>query len=140
MLIEFSVANFRSIKERATLSLEASGDEWLEETHTFLEGKYKLVKSAAIYGPNAGGKTNLLAAMSTFRELVLNSSKESQVGEEIPVSPFKLQTTTTSAPTFFEAIFLINLTRYRYGFEATRSEVRTEWLFSQADSIRETSQ
>jgi AAA15 family ATPase/GTPase len=138
MLIEFSVANFRSIKEKATLSLDASSDDWLQETNVFSVGQQRLLKSAAIYGPNAGGKTNLLAAMSTFRELLLNSSKESQVGEEIPVSPFKLQTTTTSAPTFFEAIFLIGLTRYRYGFEATHSGVRSEWLFSQADSTRET--
>src|SRR5689334_20368976 len=127
MLIEFSVANFRSIREKATLSLEASSDDWLQETHVFSVGQQRLLKSAAIYGPNAGGKTSFLAAMSTLRDFVLNSSKESQSGEEIPVFPFKLQTITGQAPTHFEIIFLANLTRYRYGFEATRTSVQSEW-------------
>lgn len=138
MLIEFSIGNFRSFKERATLSLEASSDDWLEESHVMTVAGQRLLKSAAIYGANAGGKSNFLAGMRNFRQFVLNSSKESQVGERIPVIPFRLQTTTESAPTHFEIVFLQNETRYRYGFQATSEVVLAEWLFSQKNSIRET--
>jgi len=138
MLIEFSVGNFRSFKERVTLSLETSADKWLEESHVATDTGHRLLKSAAIYGPNAGGKSNFLAAMFSFREFVQNSSKESQMGEKIPVIPFRLHTATESAPTHFEIVFLQNATRYRYGFEATAEAVHAEWLFCQKDSIRET--
>jgi hypothetical protein len=98
----------------------------------------RLVKAAAIYGPNAGGKSNFLNAMAQFRELIIESSKDSQMGEPIPVTPFRLHSATESAPSFFEAILLQNGTRYRYGFEATQKAFVSEWLFKQADSIRET--
>lgn len=138
MLIEFSVANYCSFKDRATLSLEASPDDWLEESHVVQSGDRRLLRTAAIYGANAGGKSNFLSAMATFRDLVKNSSKSLQLGDRIPVVPFRLQTESERAPSHFEAVFLHNGTRYRYGFEATFEAVTSEWLFSQRDSIRET--
>lgn len=138
MLIEFSVANYRSFKDRATLSLEASSDDWLEESHVVQTGDHRLLRTAAIYGANAGGKSNFLSAMATFRDLVKNSSKSLQLGDQIPVVPFRLQTESERAPSHFEAVFAHNGTRYRYGFEATSEAVTSEWLFSQRDSIRET--
>jgi AAA15 family ATPase/GTPase len=138
MLIQFTVGNFKSFKEKSTLSLEATPDDWLEEDNVATVGGQRLVKSAAIYGPNAGGKSNFLKGMGRFRDWILNSSKDAQSGEKIPVSPFRLSTETESAPTFFEAIFLQNGTRYRYGFEANPDKIVSEWLFSQKNSIRET--
>ena len=138
MLIEFSVANYRSFKDRATLSLEASRDDWLEESHVVQTGDHRLLRTAAIYGANAGGKSNFLSAMAAFRDLVKNSSKSLQLGDRIPVVPFRLQTESERAPSHFEAVFVHNGTRYRYGFEATSEAVTSEWLFSQRDSIRET--
>lgn len=138
MLIQFTVGNFRSFKDRATLSLEATNDDWREDDNLTHMPDQRLVKAAAIYGPNAGGKSNFLTAMMQFRELVQESSKDSQAGEQIPVVPFRLHATTEKAPTFFEAVFLQKGTRYRYGFEATKEAIVAEWLFSQADSIRET--
>jgi hypothetical protein len=98
----------------------------------------RLLKSAAIYGANASGKSNLLAGMEIFRQFVQKSSKESQLGERIPVIPFRLHTATESAPTHFEVVFLQSGARYRYGFEATPEMIQAEWLFTQKDSIRET--
>jgi len=138
MLIEFSVQNFRSFKERATLSLEASTDDWLEDECVATVDGLRLLKSAAIFGANAGGKSNFLKAMAVFRDFVRNSSKETQQGEKIPVAPFRLHLDTESAPTLFEVLFLQNGTRYRYGFEATVDRVETEWLFRQKNSTRET--
>jgi hypothetical protein len=138
MLIEFSIGNFRSFKEKVTLSLEASSDDWLEDSHVATVGGRRLLKSAAIYGANASGKSNLLAGMETFCKIVRESSRESQIGEKLPVIPFRLHMATESAPTHFEIVFLQNGTRYRYGFEATSEMIQAEWLFSQKDSIRET--
>ena len=138
MFLQFSVANFRSFKDRATLSMEASSDDWLEESHVLVRGHFRPLRSAAIYGANAGGKSNFLSAMATFREFVKNSSKNTQQGDRIPVAPFRLHTETEGAPTHFEIVFLLNGTRYRYGFETTTEAIHAEWLFSQKDSIRET--
>jgi AAA15 family ATPase/GTPase len=138
MLIQFTVGNFKSFKEPATLSLEATSDDWLEDDNVLHIGEQRLVKSAAIYGPNAGGKSNFLAAMSWFRKMIQESSKDTQRDEPIPVSPFRLSEATENAPSHFEAVFFQNGTRYRYGFEATQEAIVSEWLFSQADSIRET--
>jgi uncharacterized protein len=138
MLIEFSVGNFLSFKEKVTLSLEASGDDWLEESHVATVAGRRLLKSAAIYGANGSGKSNFLRGMQVFQRFVQDSSKESQMGERIHVIPFRLHTATESEPSYFEAVFLQNDTRYRYGFEVTSEMVRTEWLFKQKDSIRET--
>ena len=138
MLIQFTVGNFKSFKDKATLSLEATNDDWREDDNLVHAGNHRLVKAAAIYGPNAGGKSNFLTAMTQFRELVQESSKDTQKGELIPVKPFRLNTATEAAPSFFEAIFLQEGKRYRYGFEATQEAIVSEWLFKQVDSIRET--
>ena len=138
MLLQFTVGNFRSFKDKATLSMEGTADDWLEEYNVGKEGENRLVKAAAIYGANASGKSNFLAAMAKFRDLVKKSSKETQTGEKLPFSPFRLNAETESKPSFFEVIFMQNGTRYRYGFEATSEDIHAEWLFSQKDSIRET--
>jgi AAA15 family ATPase/GTPase len=140
MLLQFTVGNFKSFRDKATISLEATHDDWREDDNiAHLENPHlRLIKAAAIYGQNAGGKSNLIEAMVRFREWVVASSKDSQTGEPIPVTPFRLHSSSENAPTFFEAVFLKNGTRYRYGFEATKQAVVSEWLFRQAASIRET--
>ena len=138
MLIQFTVGNFKSFKDKATLSLEATHDDWREDDNLAHLPNQRLVKAAAIYGPNAGGKSNFLAAMVQFRELIKESSKDTQKDEPIRVTPFRLHSSTEAAPSFFEAVFLHKGTRYRYGFEATQQAIVSEWLFSQADSTRET--
>ena len=60
MLLEFTVGNFKSFREKATLSLEATSDDTLEESNLgTLDSGVRLVKGAGIYGANAGGKSNL---------------------------------------------------------------------------------
>jgi AAA15 family ATPase/GTPase len=72
MLIEFSVANFRSILTRQTLSMVAGPDSAHRPRNvTPGQGKDLLfLRSAVIYGPNAAGKSNLLRAVETLRRLV----------------------------------------------------------------------
>lgn len=133
MLIEFSVANFRSYSEEQVLSLmKAKGDE-LETTNTF-EVKtgatsFKLLRSAAIYGPNASGKSNLLRAVQTMRQLVLESASY-QHGKPLPVTPFVFSSSKISEPSEFEATFIVDNVRYQYGFSASSDKIYGEWLFA----------
>ena len=105
-------------------------DKKLDENNVFeIDDDLKLLKSAAIYGANASGKSNLAKALGFMRWFMINSSKETQSTEKIDVEQFKLDTETETNPSFFEIVFLINNKRYRYGFEATHDKVESEWLF-----------
>ena len=61
MLIAFTVANFRSIRDLQTLSLaEPRLDHHLEWSNVIEDGNRRLLKTAAIFGPNASGKSNVI--------------------------------------------------------------------------------
>ena len=93
MLIEFTVGNFLSFKEKKTFSMLASSISELEEDNTFkVNEKVKLLKSAAIYGANASGKSNLVEALSFVRDFIVNSSKE--IGGAMRNSVIDLHNTT----------------------------------------------
>ena len=133
MIIEFSVKNYRSIKDEARLSLAANSDKALRETNVFAptaeneSRSIPLLRSAAIYGPNAAGKTNLLRALRTMQEIVARSN--SDLGE-IPVTPFQFDKISKTHPTKLEVIILVDGVRYQYGFSATSRMIFSEWLYA----------
>ncbi|MEI3268752.1 MAG: ATP-binding protein [Candidatus Gastranaerophilaceae bacterium] len=135
MFVKFSVQNFLSFKDLNSLELIASNITQHEE-NTIDTKQYKLLKSVAIFGANASGKSNLFKAMQFARDFVLSSSKESQANEKIHVTPFLLSTKTESEPSLFEFVFLKNNTKYRYGFRLNNSIVVDEWLFA-ASKVKE---
>ncbi len=127
MLIEFSVGNFLSIKDRQTLRMDASSiSEYKDQLID--AGRYQLLRSAVIYGANASGKSNVLKAMGAMRNIVTTSATQPSTAG-IVVEPFLLNTETENAPGYFEVLFLLNGIRYRYGFEVDKKVVRSEWLF-----------
>jgi AAA15 family ATPase/GTPase len=128
MLLEFSVGNYLSFKEKTTLSLVATPIKEHVETNIFSTERHNLLKGAVIYGANASGKSNFIKAMSTMRRLVLQSFDQSSANE-LDIIPFLLNTETEFAPSSFEAVFLIENTRYRYGFEVNNNIIVAEWLF-----------
>ena len=139
MLIGFSVGNYKSFKETITLSMVASSiteeDKELKENNVFpINDKLSLLKSAAIYGANASGKSNLVAAINFMKWFVLNSSKETQVSDAIDIEAFRLSTETEKEPSFFQIVFLLEDKTFRYGFEVNAREVVSEWLFQADDS------
>jgi uncharacterized protein len=141
MLIGFSVGNYKSFKETVTLSMVASSiteeEKELDTNNIFeINHKLNLLKSAAIYGANASGKSNLVAAINFMKWFVLNSSKETQVSEAIDIEAFRLSTETEKEPSFFEIVFRLEGKTFRYGFEVNAREVVSEWLF-QADDSKE---
>ncbi len=130
MLVEFSVANFRSIHARQTLSLVAGpGREHLQRNVISRPGEGpRLLRSAVIYGPNAAGKSNLLRALATLQQLVLRSASQFQQGERLPVSPFVLSAAAAQQPSEFELIFIADDVRYHYGCAVAPQRVFREWL------------
>ncbi len=133
MLIDFSVGNYRSIKKTVTLSMVAaniqSKDKELDRNNVFELDQLSLLKSAAIYGANSSGKSNLCRALQFMRRFVLNSSKETQVEEPISVEPFRLDAESEKSPSYFQVIFMLDGRRVRYGFEIDEQRVVSEWLF-----------
>jgi len=133
MILQFSIKNYRTFKERAVLSFIASNydKDTRENENIYYNEKFglRLLKSAVIYGANASGKSKLLDAFSFMKRYIINSSKESQKGDKIDVHPFRLNTETENEPSEFEIIFIHKDIQYRYGFEATKTNVVSEWLF-----------
>ena len=134
MLIEFSIGNYRSFKEIVTFSMVAAKinakDKKLNESNVFrINENLSLLKSAAIYGANASGKSNFAQAINFMKYFVLSSSKETQAKEAIGVEEFRLNTETVKQPSFFQIVFLLEGKRYRYGFEVDKQHVVSEWLF-----------
>ena len=134
MLIEFTVGNYRSFKDPVTLSMVAaklnSKYPEIDESNTFqAEQGLTLLSSAAIYGANASGKSNLIRAFQLMRDFIQNSSKESLADEPIHTTPFRLDSKAEHSPSYFEVVFRLDDIHYRYGFEITTEKVETEWLF-----------
>jgi AAA15 family ATPase/GTPase len=128
MLLNFKVKNFRSIKDEIILDLQATKDKTSKEQAVFEVGKIALLKSAAIYGPNASGKSNILKAFMVFRMMILESMLRSNMNIDLPNEYFKLNSETENKPSFFEMKFLIDDKIYLYGFEINKKKVWAEWL------------
>lgn len=127
MLIQFSVENFLSIKEKVVLSLLASKNN-AHPNHLIADETKRYLKSAVIYGANASGKSNVLNAFWFMVNYVLTSHNQ-QIHKAIDRSPFKFDPETPTRPSSFEAIFTTKGIRYAYGFSVTDSVVTEEYLY-----------
>ncbi len=131
MLIKFSLTNYKTFRERAEWSMIATDDATFEADNvvTVPEFDLRLLKSAAVYGANASGKSKLLQGLGLMKGLVRSLSK---IGpdEAFPIEPFRLNPTTAAEPSEMEIIFILAGTYYRYGFEADAAHVVAEWLFT----------
>lgn len=131
MLVEFRVKNFRSLRNEQALSLVASKDKSLRDTHTVSTGigaAPSLLRSAVVYGANAGGKSNLIKALQYMRGVVAESATALQPGQVFSVQPFRLDSSSASQPTEFEVTFLLDGVRYQYGFSLTPQRIVGEHL------------
>jgi AAA15 family ATPase/GTPase len=132
MLIKFSIRNFKTFRDKVEISLIASNyDKFREDENIIKEPKFgmRLLKSAVIYGANASGKSKLIEAFGIMRKFVINSSKDSQKGEPIPVSPYMFDERSQNQSSEFEVVFIYKNDMYRYGFESTSTKVVAEWLY-----------
>ncbi len=142
MLIEFKVANFRSIREEQTLSLVASNyekgcDECLIAPDLPGLAGVKLLKGAAIYGANASGKSNILKALQFVANFVANSLTKLKPGDPTGVQPFKLDQESIDKPSRFELTFVANDVRYIFALAVTRQRVVEERLEAYPKGLRQ---
>jgi uncharacterized protein len=132
MLIEFTVANFGSIKEPVALDMSPAQNIRKLPTNCFASGLPKsprrLLRSAVIYGPNASGKTQMINAAYFMRETILNSNRK-RVEDPIDTTPFILDLKTRTEPSAFQMVFVVNGQRHQYGFKVDKQRVCSEWLY-----------
>lgn len=129
MIIEFAVKNFRSIRDRESISFLASGKVKEHQRNVIKYNRMSLIKAAAIYGRNASGKTNFLKALTALDYLVGNSS-DFKLGEKIPpYEPFKLDAVSPTQPVELYIDFVApDGLRYIYEIGYTQTEIVNEVL------------
>lgn len=132
MIISFSVSNFRSIKDKLLLNMEAgSMKEYPANLSEFNNGKLRILKTAGIHGANASGKSNLIKAFEAFQKFILVSDSF-KLDDPITVvyDPFKLDDASVNLPTRFELDFMgPDKTRYIYGVKFTAAQIIEEYLY-----------
>jgi AAA15 family ATPase/GTPase len=128
MLLQFSVENFKSFKEKAILSMSASKDQEHVDAVASV-GKNTILKTIAMYGANASGKTNMIKAF-TAAIMLLRQSNNMQINQPLAwISPFVIDKETALKPSAFEFIFFVNEIKYIYGFSATINDIVDEYLY-----------
>ncbi|MEV5411000.1 ATP-binding protein [Thermopolyspora sp. NPDC052614] len=125
MLVGFRAANVLSFRREFELSLLApqGGDQAARNVVGL-----RVSPVAAIFGANASGKTNVLAAMRWMRHAVLDSVADWARGKGVPRRPFALDREAADEASLFEVDVLIGRDRHVYGFEVSDERVETEWL------------
>ena len=130
MLVQFSVKNFMSFKEKQDFSMEAGiGDENPDNIININESNERVLKTTALYGANASGKTNLIKAFSVAI-MMIRLSNNRQPGEKLlQMEPFAFDENTKKEPCEFEFIFYTNNNKYVYGFKADKNKIHEEYLY-----------
>ena len=129
MLLQFGVENFRSYKDLALLSMEASSDKELPD-NVVTEADHRVLKVATVFGANAAGKSNLFYALTTAI-MAIRLSNTMQVGQPIAgIVPYMFDDECKSKPSKFEFVFIYKGIKYIYGFAATIAEVKQEYLYA----------
>ena len=135
MLVNFTFKNFRSFKKEVTISMEAANIQELSDS-IMKSGDEKLLPVAVMYGANSSGKSNVLKALKAMRDVMLNSVKLNPK-EKLTIEPYSLDLISLTEPTSFEIQFLLNGSKFRYGFDYTTEAIHSEWLYEKRPGERE---
>jgi AAA15 family ATPase/GTPase len=133
MLINFSIQNFGSIKDKQTLSFEADKSGHLENYYVIKTNGLRLLKLGLIYGANASGKTTILKALQFFIDIVLKPLL--QKNESFNFEPFLFDANTPKQSTVFKIEFLQNAVRYSYEVEFCKNAIYRETLYANQNPI-----
>ncbi len=124
MLIRFVVSNFLSFDEEREFNMLA-GTFKTHKHHVYSSGKLDLLKSAAIYGANGAGKSNLIKAIEFLQDIVEEGGIKKSVNEK----KFKLNKANVEKPISLEIEFSVEKKIYSYGVSLNQSVVTEEWLY-----------
>lgn len=129
MLIEFRFKNYRSFRDEAILSMEATGLGAFKNCLIPQSSTVKLLPAIAIYGKNGGGKSNVIRAFWLATQFIRNAQRTQHERATIPVNPFALNDYSKNEPSEFAFEYTSGGVRYWYGFSATREKVFSEYLY-----------
>lgn len=113
MLLDFTVTNYRSIYEPTSINMVATREQNHKDRTPVLSKRYKKAVNpiAAIFGPNAAGKSNLISAMKVLQELIKHPPRSS---DPMPFDPFGLNAQARNEPTSFEVLYECEGVIYEY--------------------------
>lgn len=126
MILNFSVQNFGSIKDKQTLSFEADTSKHLEDVYVVKIGNKRILKLALIYGANASGKTTVLKALDFLRDLILEP--EDKKTDKLDFRPFLFDSVTPKKNSILSLEFIKNEVRYYYEVEFNNEAIVREEL------------
>ena len=136
MIFEFSITNTYSIKEKQTISFEATGGAENDAAHCIEYGENKFLKLACLYGANASGKTKMAEAFDYYIAIMITSFARLQPTEDMHFVPFMFDEESRNAPGEFEIIFYAEdfekksgVIRYEYQLKINKTRVLEEALF-----------
>ena len=128
MIQEFTVKNFRSFKDKVTLSFEATKDTTFESSHVVeVAPGVRLLRLALVFGANASGKSNLLAAFDYLRNFWFHQPADLYAPTES--IPFLLDKVTPQEPTEFGLKFYTAGKKYWYVLVLDTHRVISEKLY-----------
>lgn len=147
MIIEFSVKNYRSIKDLQTISFRATGlksptGSETDSNNIVTSNGVSLLKTIGLYGANASGKSNMLMALSYFAKAASLLSIDSEWIKPL-YDPFLFEESDEGC--FFQIVLLLNGKQYRYGFVVNKINnasdndssfnigIESEWLYGNVD-------
>ena len=133
MLLRFGVSNHLSIRDYQELSFATSSlkdqREGLIDCEVAPHGS--VLPAVVIYGPNASGKSNFVAAIRAMQSMILWSQTRGEPdGNVLPRRPFRLNHESSGLPSRFDIDFMIDGVRHHYGFETSAKMFEAEWLYA----------
>ena len=148
MIVEFSVKNFRSIRNLETISFVAtdlkSSEKYkkIDEDNIFSNDKTNLFKTIGIYGANASGKSNIIKALDYFIKIIAKEPSSSSNMSSL-CEPFLFQDDSEEIESFFQIVLILNKQKFRYGLTVKKNRnlkfddhspysdeiITNEWLF-----------
>ncbi|MCO6490036.1 MAG: ATP-binding protein [Phaeodactylibacter sp.] len=124
MLIRLVLTNFLSFGPETEFNT-LTGSPRRKKEHIYNFGELELLKTAAIYGANGAGKSNLAKGASLLRQIVV----EGQWDKVRDIQPFRLDKKLESLPSSLEAEFIIGEQSYCYGLSIQQGKIIEEWLY-----------
>jgi len=136
MLIQFNFKNFKSFKDETTLDMTATSIK--EHSYNLIESAYgdKLLRTAAIYGANASGKSNVIEAFQFMRHYIINSFDVESKDNKIPIKRFLFDSYSRNDTAEFEVFFTFKNIEYQYGLVVDDIRVHQEWLYGKYKTSR----
>lgn len=127
MIAEFKVQNYFSVKSEQILSFEPTADTLMKDEYTVeVKDGVRLLKMGLIYGANASGKTNIIQALSFFRELITDNPKDKT--ERLKIIPFLLDDNSKNDSTIFTLSFYAEKEKYVIFLRADANRIYEETL------------